>query len=72
MSKTKSDAELLFYLQLAFREKYITEELERQIDNGYYEWLMLYDGKAPSTISHAAKLSMTLRVFKYFIFHLTG
>ena len=54
MSKTKSDAERLFYLKLASREKYKAKELERQIDSGYYERLMLSDGKAPSAISHAA------------------
>lgn len=54
MSKTKSDAERLFYLKLASRKKYKAKELERQIDSGYYERLMLSDGKAPSAISHAA------------------
>ena len=54
MSKTKSDAERLFYLKLASREKYKAKELERQIDSGYYERLMLSDGKAPSAISQAA------------------
>ena len=52
--KTKSDAERLFYLKLASREKYKAKELERQIDSGYYERLMLSDGKAPSAISQAA------------------
>lgn len=54
MSKTKSDAERLFYLKLASREKYKAKELERQIDSGYYERLMLSAGKAPSAISQAA------------------
>lgn len=54
MSKTKSDTERLFYLKLASREKYKAKELERQIDSGYYERLMLSDGKAPSAVSQAA------------------
>ncbi len=51
MSKTKSEAERLFYLKLASHEKYKAKELERQIDSGYYERLMLSGGKAPSAIS---------------------
>ena len=58
MSKTKSDAERLFYLKLASREKYKAKELERQIDSGYYERLMLSDGKAPSAISQAVSTSV--------------
>lgn len=53
MSKTKSDAERVFYLKLVSREKYKAKELERQIDSGYYERLMLSDGKAPSAIPQA-------------------
>lgn len=34
MSKTKSDEEKKFYLQLASKEKYHARELERQIDSG--------------------------------------
>ena len=41
-------------MKLASREKYKAKELERQIDSGYYERLMLSDGKAPSAISQAA------------------
>lgn len=55
MSKTKSDEEKLFYLKLASKERYKARELERQIDSGYYERLMLSDGKAPSAVSLAAK-----------------
>lgn len=40
-------------MKLASREKYKAKELERQIDSGYYERLMLSDGKAPSAISQA-------------------
>lgn len=50
MSKTKSDDEKLFYLKLASKEKYKSRELERQIDSGYYERLLLSDGKAPSAV----------------------
>lgn len=50
MSKTKSDEEKAFYLKLAAKEKYSARELERQIDSGYYERLLLSDGKAPSAL----------------------
>ena len=41
MSKTKTDEERAFYLKLASKEKYKARELERQIDSGYYERLLL-------------------------------
>ncbi len=63
MSKTKSDAEGLFYLKLASREKYKAKELERQIDSGYYERLMLSDGKAPSAISQAAPANIIRDIY---------
>lgn len=48
MSKTKSYEEKEFYLKLAYKEKYQARELARQIDSGYYERLLLSDGKAPT------------------------
>jgi predicted nuclease of restriction endonuclease-like (RecB) superfamily len=50
ISKTKSYEEKEFYLKLAAKEKYKAKELERQIDSGYYERLLLSNGKAPSAI----------------------
>lgn len=61
MSKTKSDEEKKFYLQLASKEKYHARELERQIDSGYYERLLLSDGKAPSGISRIEDKTNALR-----------
>lgn len=61
MSKTKSDEEKKFYLQLAVKEKYRARELERQIDSGYYERLMLSDGKAPSGIARVDDKTNALR-----------
>ena len=58
MSKTKTDEEKKFYLVLASREKYTARELERQIDSGYYERLLLSDGKAPSGIDHIEATGM--------------
>lgn len=58
MSKTKSYEEKLFYLQLASREKYHARELERQIDSGYYERLLLSEGKAPSAVELASKTGL--------------
>lgn len=51
ISKTKSYEEKEFYLKLAAKEKYKARELERQIDSGYYERLLLSNGKAPSAIA---------------------
>ena len=50
VSKTKSYEEKEFYLKLAAKEKYKARELERQIDSGYYERLLLSSGKAPSAL----------------------
>ena len=50
ISKTKSYEEKEFYLKLASKEKYKAKELARQIDSGYYERLLLSNGKAPSAI----------------------
>ena len=50
ISKTKSYEEKEFYLKLASKEKYKAKELVRQIDSGYYERLLLSNGKAPSAI----------------------
>lgn len=50
VSKTKSYEEKEFYLKLAVKEKYKARELERQIDSGYYERLLLSSGKAPSAL----------------------
>lgn len=58
MSKTKTDDERKFYLKLASKEKYKARELERQIDSGYYERLLLSDGKAPSGIDHTETTGM--------------
>lgn len=58
MSKTKTDEEKEFYLKLAAKEKYKARELERQIDSGYYERLLLSDWKAPSGIHHTENTGM--------------
>ena len=52
VSKTKSYEEKEFYLKLASKEKYKAKELERQIDSGYYERLLLSNGKAQSTVEN--------------------
>ncbi len=41
LSKTKSKEEREFYLMLSIKEKYSSRELERQIDSGYYERVMI-------------------------------
>ncbi|SER81338.1 Protein of unknown function [Butyrivibrio fibrisolvens] len=50
VSKTKDYAEKKFYLELASKEKYQARELARQIDSGYYERILLSNGKAPSAL----------------------
>lgn len=58
MSKTKTDEEKVFCLKLALKEKYKARELERQIDSGYYERLLLSDGKAPSGSDYTENTGM--------------
>ncbi len=60
VSKTKDYAEKKFYLELASKEKYQARELARQIDSGYYERILLSNGKAPSALE-PQKISGMLR-----------
>lgn len=41
LSRTKTDEEREFYLQLSIKEKYTVKELERQINSGIYERIMI-------------------------------
>lgn len=41
LSKTKTKEERQFYLALSIKERYVSRELERQIDSGYYERAMI-------------------------------
>ena len=50
MSACKSMEERIFYMNMCIKEKYSARELARQIDSGYYERLLLSNGKAPSAI----------------------
>ena len=52
ISKRKSYEEKEFYLKLASKEKYKVKKLARQIDSGYYERLLLSNGKASSAIEN--------------------
>ena len=49
MSRCKTEAERLFYLELATTERYSTRELERQINSGIFERTRLADAKLPRT-----------------------
>lgn len=51
MSRCKTEAERLFYLDLAASERYSTRELERQINSGIFERTCLADAKLPQ-MSH--------------------
>lgn len=54
LSKTKTKEEREFYLALSIKERYASRELERQIDSGYYERVLLSKKKvsAPLTQIH--------------------
>lgn len=45
MSRTKTDEEREFYLQLSIKEKYTVKELERQINSGIFERVMIGNAK---------------------------
>ena len=47
MSRCKTEAERLFYIQLTATERYTTRELERQINSGIFERTLLADAKLP-------------------------
>ncbi len=50
MSRCKTEAERLFYLELAATERYSTRELDRQINSGIFERTRLADTKLPQTL----------------------
>lgn len=60
MSRCKTEAERLFYLDLAARERYSTRELDRQINSGIFERTRLADAKLPQT-SHPKPLTGVFR-----------
>ena len=56
LSGTKTIEEKEFYIQLCIKEKYSKRELERQIDNGYFQRYMLSEKKLePVPITKKAK-----------------
>lgn len=70
MSKTKTDEEKVFYLKLASKEKYKAWKRKRQIGNGYYKRLLLFDGKAPSGIGHTENTEMIRDLYMLEFFNL--
>jgi predicted nuclease of restriction endonuclease-like (RecB) superfamily len=60
MSRCKSEAERLFYLDLAANEHYSTRELDRQINSGIFERTQLADAKLPQT-NHPKPLTGVFR-----------
>lgn len=50
ISRAKSDEEREFYLQLSIKERHTVKELERQIDTGIFERVMIGNTKVPSKI----------------------
>jgi predicted nuclease of restriction endonuclease-like (RecB) superfamily len=62
ISRCKTEAERLFYLQLAATERYSTRELERQINSSIFERTLLADAKLPpASQSHPQTLSGVFR-----------
>lgn len=51
LSKTKTIEEKKFYIRLAIKEKYAVRELERQIDSGYYERVLLSKKKVSALLT---------------------
>ncbi|CAN5909576.1 PDDEXK nuclease domain-containing protein [soil metagenome] len=55
LSKTTSQEEQMFYLLLTVKESYSSRELERQIDSGYYERVMLSKRKVSPLVTQLRK-----------------
>lgn len=55
LSKTTSREEQMFYLLLTVKEAYSSRELERQIDSGYYERVMLSKRKMSPLVTQLKK-----------------
>jgi len=51
LSKTKTNEEKEFYIRLSIKENYTKRELERQIDSGYYERVMLSKEKVSPPVT---------------------
>ena len=60
ISRCKTEAERLFYLQLSTTERYSTRELDRQINSGIFERTSLADTKLSQTV-HPKSLSGVFR-----------
>lgn len=67
MSATKNQEERRFYIELAIKEKYSKRELERQIDNGYYECYKLSKGKNLPAIENAKEKTHHLFMDNYIL-----
>jgi predicted nuclease of restriction endonuclease-like (RecB) superfamily len=60
ISRCKTEAERLFYLELAVSERYSTRELDRQINSGIFERTRIADAKLTQT-SHPKPLTGIFR-----------
>jgi predicted nuclease of restriction endonuclease-like (RecB) superfamily len=60
MSRCKTEAERLFYLELSATERYSTRELDRQINSGIFERTRLADAKLSQT-NHPKPLTGVFR-----------
>lgn len=50
MSRTKSDEERIFYINLCISENYSKRELDRQISSGLFERVMIGNAKIPAQL----------------------
>jgi predicted nuclease of restriction endonuclease-like (RecB) superfamily len=53
ISRTKTDDEREFYLNLCIKEKYTVRELDRQIDSGTFERIMIGNAAIPAKLKEA-------------------
>ena len=60
LSKTKSREEREFYIRLSIRENYSKRDLERQIDSGYYERVVLSKKKLPLSVTQVHPTSQEI------------
>ncbi len=67
LSKTTSDEEKIFYLLLTIKENYSSRELERQINSGYYERVMLSRKKVSPVVTQLKK-DITLAIKDTYVF----
>lgn len=67
LSKTKSREEREFYIRLSIKENYSKRDLERQIDSGYYERVVLSKKKVPLLVTQIHPASQEIFKDTYYL-----